>query len=310
MVRVMGFLYFWKDLFTKSFIDVGVKSGVRRVKGQLKRVLREADIEFREDVKVGGSLEWVVDFEVPGRDVVIVCCEVEGEAWEKYIECQDIVEKTGKTCILVMAGPWTTVEMMRLAAIHGVIIVDHESMDKIPSIILGEVWSGRVVMKPPKIRGKTPRRVAEECRRDVLALLSSRPLTRSEIVEALSGRYPERTVEWCISKLRAMGVIRVLGRTAGDGRAIYAATNLKDWGEAMERYMPSKAWIREMRRRRVMEVLRQADGWISTRQIAEATGMSIPQTIAVLRSLMGRGILMQKRGGEVTLWKIIEGRIG
>jgi DNA-binding transcriptional regulator GbsR (MarR family) len=159
-------------------------------------------------------------------------------------------------------------------------------------------------MKPPKIRGKTPRRVVEECRRDVLALLSSRPLTRNEIVEALGGRYPERTVEWCISKLRTMGVIRVLGRTAGDGRAIYAAANMEGWGEAMERYMPSKAWIREIRRRRVLEVLRQAEGWMSTRQIADATGMSIPQTIAVLRSLMGKGILMQRKGDGVMLWKI------
>jgi DNA-binding IclR family transcriptional regulator len=73
--------------------------------------------------------------------------------------------------------------------------------------------------------------------------------------------------------------------------------------------MPSKAWIREIRRRRVLEVLRQAEGWMSTRQIADATGMSIPQTIAVLRSLMGREILMQKKSEGVTLWKIRGGII-
>jgi DNA-binding IclR family transcriptional regulator len=77
----------------------------------------------------------------------------------------------------------------------------------------------------------------------------------------------------------------------------------------MERYMPSKAWMREMRRRRVMEVLRQAEGWMSTKQIAEATGMSIPQTIAILRSLMGRGILMRRKGNGIMLWKIRGGII-
>ena len=283
------------------FIDVNMKS---RVKSRLKRVLKEAGIDFRENVKVRGSLEWIVDIEIPEYDVVIVCCEWEGEAWGKYIECQDIAQKTGKTCILVMAGPWATVEMMRLATVYGVIIVDHEDMYRIPSTILGEGWSGNVALKPPKIRGKTPRKVVEECQKEVLKLLSDRPLTRSEIVEALSGRYPERTVWWCISKLRTMGVIRVLGRTAGSGRAIYAAINLKGLEGAVERYIPSKAWTREVRRGKVIEALKNAGSWLTTRQIAEVTGMSIPQVIATLRSLMMKGVLVRVKGKGGTLWKI------
>jgi len=299
MVCNMSFLYKWKTLFTKIFIDVSVKEV--KVKSELKRLLRGAGIDFRENVKVKGSVEWIVDVEIPGHDIVIVCCEEEGKVWEEYVKCQDITQKTGKTCILVMSGPWMTIEMMQLATMYGVIIVDHKSMDKIPSTILGEAWS---INETPKIRGRTPKRVIEECRREILGMLRGMPLTRREIIEALSGKYPRGAVGWCISKLKADGSIEVLGRTAGRGEAVYIAKNVGGLKEALKRYMPSKTWAKEIKMMRVLEVLKQSDGWRSTKQIAETTGMSIQQVIATLKSLSGRGLVIREKHRRGTLWKI------
>lgn len=289
-------------LFTNFIIHIDVKTK-NTVRNRVKKILKSCNLNFKENITLRGGLEWDVDFYVQEHDTVILCCEEIEDLWEKYMICQDLTMKSGYTCILAIGEFKVPLKILQLSALNGIVIVDSEGLENIPKIVRGEGVSVELNSKMNIVEHKTPRKIVLECEEKILDMLRNTPLTTEEILDALRGVYPHRTIRWCISKLKNSGRIIVLARIAGSGKAIYAV-NPQQISIAMKKYQISKSWIRKIRCETIIKELRKAKEGISVREIAEGTGWKIPQIIAILRCLKDKGLIYEEEVDGRKLWKL------
>lgn len=279
-----------------------MKSG-NNIRVMVRRILRNHDLNFRENVVLKGGVEWTVDFYSQDYNAVILCCECERDFLEKFIECQDLLRNGEYTCILVTGKFSIPLKILQLSALNGIVIVESEKIMSIPRIVRGEGvelnWGISIVER------RTPRRMVLECEEKILEMLRNIPLTMEEIVDALGGMYPHRTIKWCISKLKGLGKIIVLARVSGSGRAIYA-THPNQISIALKRYKISKSWIRRIKCELLIEELKKAKDGATIRELTERLNWKTPQTIAILRHLKGRRIVYGEVVDGKLIWRLKE----
>jgi len=281
-----------------------------RVRTRVKRILKNYNLNFKEKVVLRGGLEWNVDFYIQEYNTVILCCEEIGDLWEKFTACQDLTVKNGYTCILVVGGFKIPLKILQLSALNGIVIVDEGGMENIPKIVMGEGVSVELNSKTDVAERRTPRRVVSECEERILDMLRNTPLTAEEILDALKGVYPHRTIRWCISKLKSSGKIMVVARIAGSGKAIYAV-NPQQISIAMKRYQISKSWIRRIRCEIIIKELKKVKNGVSVSEMAERTGWKIPQVVATLNCLRNKGLVYEEEEVDGRrIWKLKEEELG
>lgn len=259
---------------------------------KIRSVLRDCNVRFREGDLLHGSVDWIIDFHLIDHQIIIVCCEFESELWEKYVACQDLIIHSGYKCIMIVKCS-IPLKIMQLAKLNSIIIVDHNDIERIPKIILGEEDYEKFISKVKVSETKTSRRIVSQCKREILEILNNTPLTIDEILEVLSGRYPARTIKWCISKLKRDKQIILLARVAGSGKAIYG-TNLKHMQIIINKYPLSKSWRRNIYSKIILNVLKEEEKGLTINEISIKTGLKVPQIVAIIKHLELKGIIEKK----------------
>lgn len=181
-------------------------------------------ISGKRNAVVAGSRNWLVDFYSPGPPPIVVeFLNKRNRFYEKIVKLLDLQKTKDARAIMVATRGSIDQDCVNLAINFGIYLVLKGEENALKTALSGgdlvEVNnSTRTILLSMKSR-----KLARECRDEILELLSRECLTYKEIAARLNLRFGEKTVYAQLRSLRSKGNIITLCRKE-DGTAIFGLT--------------------------------------------------------------------------------------
>ncbi len=261
-----------------------------KLSSTLKRFLRRHGINYVENAEFSGSIRWTVNFYIPDHDLVIFCMNSLDKFFELLFAAQDLMKYHKLSSIIVTSIQELPFKFIQLATSYDIAVIHVDELNLLKNIVDGTASVEEVNSKFKFVESRSSPKIASRCRIALLELLSKRPLTRDEIIESLSREYPTKTIEWCLTTLRRSGKIRRLAFLSGSRKAVYGVSE-NQLLELPKYYDLSRAYVKLIHAMRIVEALKKAGKGLTVTEISRLTQLKIPQVIASLKYLRGRGFV-------------------
>lgn len=252
---------------------------------------------WERGVRLVGTVEWVVDYYLPGPPPVVAerLKTLRKDAfYHRLVKLSDLKRALDARALLIAPRRAIGLGEVRLATSFGVCVV-LEGDSEGARLAAGGAGVGEVNSRAAdQIVKAGSRKMASECRAALVSLLGERWLTASEVLGELGRSYDPRTVMSQLRRLARSGEIRTLGRTRR-GEGVYGLPG---------RIYPLRGDLSKETKIRHLEesalrMLKSSDAPIASSVISERLNASKHEVRSVLGMLSKRGLAERGEGGWV-----------
>jgi len=183
--------------------------------------MNNLDIPVARSVVVSGSKKWLVDYYSPGPPPIAVeFLDKKTKFYEKIVKLLDIRKTKDARAIMVAAKGTIDHDSINLATNFGIYIVMKGDDQGLRAAMSGGDLFDINNSTRNLLLSLRNKKIARECRAEILEILSKECLTHKEIVARLKLRFGERTVSTQLRSLRSKGEVVPLCRLE-DGAAVF-----------------------------------------------------------------------------------------
>lgn len=273
------------------------------IKTKIRRILRRRKFDFQESYEINASTKWVIDFYIPDYAIAIIILKNLDEFFKVMFMAQDIMRTNPITVIIATLLNELPFQYIQLASRYGIVILRQNNIGLLNDVIVGEVDIEEINEKIPLTEKKAPRNLTKACKYKIIETLSIRPLTEDELIDSLKYEFPLKTIKWCLRTLKRQGKVRKLATLAGIKKFILGVRD-EQLIEVLKYYNVSKKWKNKINVLLIQEALKKSRRGLTINTIAKRTDLKIPQVVAGLRYLEGRGMVERKIVKGKIYWKL------
>lgn|GEM_PF-3214021 len=236
----------------------------------IEEILKELNLSYRAKAKVKGSKSWEVDFLVQYLYPIAIevlrgkRCSLD-QFYHKLFKLLDLKRYIDLKPIIICIDNKLLVEDLYVALNYGVYVVfDKEGLRK---AIEGADVKEVNLQLSEKLFKKASSEQAEACRKAIIERLSSKALSKEELIEQLSTSFHRKTVETQLKALVKRKVVKAIARRA-DGKALYSLLH-----KHVHVYDVSKRSRRQMLRQAILEALKSSEKPLNVHVLANMVGV-------------------------------------